>query len=65
MQYRKRDFGGKRTCCKPCQSGAQAKSRAAIATKGLTKPRSTKTQSSLAIEAPTKSASTKTQSSPG
>lgn len=54
-----RSASGKRTRCKPCQSGARAKSRASIAAKGLTKPRSTKTQSSPAIEAPTKCASTK------
>jgi len=48
-----RSASGKRTRCKPCAAGAQAKSRAAIAAKGLTKPRLTK------------SPSTKTQSSPG
>lgn len=41
-----RSASGKRDHCKPCASGAQAKSRAAIAAKGLTKSRSTKTQSS-------------------
>jgi len=48
-----RSASGKRTRCKPCASGSQAKSRASKAAKGLTKPRSTK------------SASTKTQSSLG
>ena len=60
-----RSTSGKRTRCKPCASGAQAKSRATVAAKGLTKPRATKTQSSLAIEAPTKCASTKTGSTNG
>jgi hypothetical protein len=41
-----RSASGKRTRCKPCAAGAQAKCRAGKAAKGLTKSPSTKTQSS-------------------
>jgi hypothetical protein len=44
-----RSASGKRDHCRQCATASQAKSRAAIAAKGLTKPRSTKSQSSTAI----------------